>query len=346
MFFYLRTYFVIVLLCLLFQIQSFAQTANTQPDSNDIPNENKTKIINKSSDELIHFGDLIEIDVIGSSEFDWRGTVNPEGFLDGVDFIDEPIQALCRDEASVAEDVAKSFSKILRNPQVTVKVLDRSGRPISYLYGAVRTPQRFKLNREIRLNELIILSGGITEKAGGEIEIIRSSFFDCVERQKFTEPENPNLKIKQETGTKTFKIKISDLIKGTSEANPVILTGDIVTIVEAEPIYIIGGVVNPRQINSASKMTLSRAIASAGGFTKDADKKNILIFRRENNARKLIEVNFDEIESNKIADLELEKFDIIDISQRGRDKRTVSPIVRNYDVIEKRISQLPLRIIE
>jgi hypothetical protein len=27
---------------------------------------------------LIHLGDLIEVDVIGSTEYDWRGAVNPK----------------------------------------------------------------------------------------------------------------------------------------------------------------------------------------------------------------------------------------------------------------------------
>ena len=34
---------------------------------------------NKSdSQELIHFGDIIDVDVIGSTEYDWRGTLNAE----------------------------------------------------------------------------------------------------------------------------------------------------------------------------------------------------------------------------------------------------------------------------
>ncbi len=343
MFFYLRSTLAIFSLCLILQSYSDAQTANTQTEL--VPQlEVKTTVINQ--DNLIHFGDLIEVDVVGSTEFDWRGTINPEGFLDGVDFVEEPILALCRDEESVAKDVAKGFEKILRNPQVVVKILDRSGRPISYLYGAVRTPQKFKLNREIRLNELIILSGGITEKASGEIQVIRSSFFDCSEQKIPVSVENPNLKVKQETGTKTFNIKISDLIKGTPEANPIILGGDIVTILEAEPFYIIGGVSNPRQINTASQMTLTRAIASAGGFSKDADIKNIIIFRKTGSERKLIEVDFAKIESKEVEDIILEKFDIVDVGQRGREKRRFSPVVRNSDNPEKRILQLPLRIIE
>ncbi|HRH42360.1 MAG TPA: SLBB domain-containing protein [Pyrinomonadaceae bacterium] len=266
--------------------------------------------------------------------------------MDGVDFIDEPIFALCRNGEEVAKDLVKGFSKMLRNPQVEVRILDRSGRPISYLYGAVKTPKRFKLSREIKLNELIILSGGITEKASGEIQILRSSFLDCNERKTAQTEENQNIKVKQEVGTKTLNIKISDLIQGKLESNPTILSGDIVTVLEANPIYVIGGVANPRQINSASKMTFTRAIASAGGFSKDADTKNIQIFRKENNEIKIIDVDLGKIESKEIDDILLEKFDIIDVGQRGREKRKIPPFVKNGDRPETRILQIPLRIIE
>ena len=100
----------------------FAQTPTPTP-------ENSPTEIAQTESNLIHLGDLIEVDVIGSTEFDWRGTLNPEGYLNGVDFIDNPIYALCQSEQTVAADVAKGYSKLLRNPQVEVKILDRSSRP-------------------------------------------------------------------------------------------------------------------------------------------------------------------------------------------------------------------------
>ena len=342
-----RSYFIFITLGLsIFQGVIFAQTENNSNDPKKNQNEKVEALINKNTEGLVHFGDLIEVDVIGSTEFDWRGTINPEGFLDGVDYIGEPIFALCRNEEDISKDLAKGFSKILRNPQVVVKILDRSGRPVSYLYGAIKTPQRFKLNREVRLNELIILSGGVTEKASGEIQILRSKYFDCIERKKSSDEQNQTVKIKQETGTESIKVNISDLIQGKKDANPLILNGDIVTIIESDPIYVIGGVTNPRQINSTTKMSLTRAISSAGGFSKDADTKNIQIYRKVNNERKSIEVDFAKIESKEAEDIILEKFDIVEVGQRGREKRKVPPVVKNADTSIVKTLEMPLRIIE
>ncbi len=255
--------------------------------------------------ELIHFGDLIDVDVIGSSEFDWRGTLTPEGFLNGIDFVDEPIYALCKTEGDVAKAIAKGFEKILRNPQVEVKILDKSGRAISYLYGAVKNQHRFNIQRIVRLNELIIISGGLEERASGEIQIYRSNRLNC--RDLAPPLSGSDSVVNREVSDKhedsqIINIKIIDLIKGVKDANPVILNGDIITIGMAEPIYVIGGVNNPRQINARLQMTLSRAISSAGGFSKNADSARITVYRRNRGEASRIEVDFSKIESKESED--------------------------------------------
>jgi hypothetical protein len=54
--------------------------------------------IHAQSDQanLVHFGDLLEVDVIGSYEYDWRGTLTPDGYLDGLDTIENQIYGLCQ----------------------------------------------------------------------------------------------------------------------------------------------------------------------------------------------------------------------------------------------------------
>ncbi|MGH9819117.1 MAG: hypothetical protein ACRD43_03015, partial [Pyrinomonadaceae bacterium] len=49
---------------------------------------------NQSEIDLVHYGDVIDVDVVGSLDFDWRGTLNPEGFLDGMERIEDPVYAL------------------------------------------------------------------------------------------------------------------------------------------------------------------------------------------------------------------------------------------------------------
>ena len=303
---------------------------------------------------LLHLGDLIEVDIIGSTEYDWRGTLNPEGFLSGVNFVENPIFGLCRSEEDVAADVAKGYSKLLRDPKVVVRILDRSKRPQSVLYGAVKTPQRFQIKRPVKLNELIIVSGGITDKASGEIQVFRAPGLNCLSKivenddQTAFSSENKEkfVTASQDNDSQYINIKISDLLAGKKEANPQILSGDIVTVLEAQPIYVIGGVANPKQISTNSQITLSRAIASAGGIAKDGDEKKIIIFRRNGTETKTIEADMEKIKTEEQEDVILQAFDIVEVEQSGRDKRKFPPFIKTYDADVKNPAKLPLRIID
>jgi protein involved in polysaccharide export with SLBB domain len=320
-----------------------AQTPSETPKPN---SENNQKIIAES--DLIHFGDLIDVDVIGSIEFDWRGTLTPEGFLDGIDFTEGPIFALCRSEEAVAADVAKAYGKILRDPKVVVKILDRSNRAVSVIAGAIKTAQRFQIKRSIFLNELIIISGGLTDKASGEIQIFRPKYLSCVS-VKATEGETRERFITtgaEDNGSQFINIKISDLLSGKKEANPQILNGDIVTILEAQSIYVIGGVETPKKISFRSEVTLTRAIDSAGGLARNADATKITIFRRVGSETKIIDADLEKIKAQKADDIVLQALDIVDVAQSGREKRKFAPIINVLDLNEQNAAKLPLRVID
>lgn len=307
----------------------------------------------KNEAELIHFGDLIDVDIVGSVEFDWRGTITPEGFLQGLDFIEEPVYALCSSEETVAEAVAKGYSKLLRNPIVKVKILDRSNRPTTVIYGAVKTEQRFQIKRPIYLNELIVFSGGFTEKASGTIQIFRPVNLSCDAKkleknlpQGAEDSREVFVPASQTGGANNMNIKISELLKGEKNANPQIYSGDIITVLAADPIYVIGGVAVPKQIATRAEITLTRAIASAGGLTKDADAKTITIFRRSGRETKIIEANYEKIDSGQAEDIILQAFDVVEIAVKGRGKSKYPPVVKVNDTDGKNGTSLPLRIID
>ncbi len=342
-------HFSYILLCLLLrQSLIYAQTPTPTPAIIITPE------ILVAEANLIHTGDLIDVDVIGSLEYDWRGTLNPEGFLDGTEKIENPIYALCRSEAEIADEIAKAYGKILRDPKVVVKILDRSNRPPAILSGAVKTPQRFQIKRPVHLNELLIVSGGMTDNTSGEIQIYRPPNLNCGRRiaEKNASPaadgENRERYVaaRQDNGSSFINIRLVDLLSGKKEANPQILSGDIVTVQEAESIYVIGGVANPKQISSRNQTTLTRAVAGAGGVTKNADARKITIYRRAGGETKIIEADLEAIKSGKAEDLILKAFDIVEVAQNGREKSKFPPILKVIEANEKNILNFPLRIID
>jgi protein involved in polysaccharide export with SLBB domain len=339
-------------LFLLFAITFFIwqnpASAQTPTPANNTQNQSETEL------KLIHLGDLIEVDVVGSVDYDWRGTLTPEGFLNGLDALENRVYGLCRNEDEVAAEIAKGYGKFLRDPKVVVKIIDRSNRPNTTLFGAVKTPQRFQIERPVFLNELIILSGGFTEKASGEIQIFRPVSLSCADinspKNEMTEKDSTKreryISASQDNGSRFINIRINDLLSGKNSANVQILGGDIVTVLEAQPIYVIGGVTTPRQIASRSQITVSRAIAGAGGLSKDADATKITIFRRGKGETKIIETDLDKIKANQSEDLVLQAFDIVEVSQKGSVKRKFPPIIKIDEINGGNNAKLPLRVID
>jgi protein involved in polysaccharide export with SLBB domain len=314
------TAFLLVLLAA--AIPGWTQSPTPTPDRSEVAENN-----------LIHYGDLIDVDVVGSLDGDWRGSVDPEGFLQGLVFAREPIYALCKSEQAIADEITEQYSKTLKDPRVVVHVLDRSGRAATLLLGAVRNQQRFKLRREVRLNELLALSGGITDTASGEITLARPADINCFADNK----DGKKISLTRFT--------IAQLLSGEPEYNPIVLSGDIITVTEASPIYVIGGVNIPRQISSREEMTLSRAISSAGGLAKEAVESDVTVYRREGKDNKTISIDLKRIKTKEQNDLILKPFDIIDVGQKGRGKPKFPPSV-NVEAVSRDIYKLPVRIVE
>lgn len=300
-----------------------------------------------SEDDLAHFGDVIDVDFVGGFEYDWRGTLTPEGFLAGLDGFNQPVYGLCRSEDEIAAGVAKAFSKILRDPKVIVKIIDRSSRAVVRLEGAVRTPTRFRLKRQVRLRELLVLAGGLSDDVSGEILILRPRNLSCISQvlsdsKSIEKISNPP----QDNGTLMTVIRISDLLSGEREANMQILSGDVIDVSRAVPVYVIGAVNNPRPVYSRAQITVSRAIASAGGLAKEADAAKITIFRREGVETKSIETDLGKIKRGELEDVILKQFDIIEVASKGGGKRKYPPAIVNGAKIDRERRELPLRVVD
>ena len=291
------------------------------------------KSANLIAENLIHYGDMIEVDVLGSLDYDWRGRTNDEGFLNALPELDVSIFALCRTENEIADEIAAAYAKFLRDPRVVVRVLDRSARQPAVLFGAVRTPLRFRIQRPVRLNELVVMSGGISELASGEVQILRPARVSCV-------ANNQN-----QLESQLMRIKLSDLLSGKTEANPLVHSGDIVTVEEALPVYVTGGVVTPQRILFRQGLSLSRAVASAGGVSRNGDATKITVFRRgkSNADLEIIEADLGKILSKQIEDVALQPQDIVEVNLLGRAKKTRPPLVNALETTQFDINKLPVR---
>jgi polysaccharide export outer membrane protein len=238
--------------------------------------------------------------------------IDSEGNLSSLPFLETPISAKCRTDKQIQKDIAAAYAKFINNPQVSVRIAERNSRQPATVFGAVRQSARVEMKRKVRLNELIAVSGGFTERASGTIQILHTEPLMCPEPGEEEEA-------KPIDGTKIPLqiVKISELRSGKVEANPVIRPGDYVLVTEAEPVYITGAVAAPNGVYLRDQLTLTRALAMVGGTRKEAKLNEVLVYRQTPGSTKqeIIKVDVAAIRKNQKPDFLLQAYDVIDVPE-------------------------------
>ena len=258
-------------------------------------------------------GDTLDIRVFGQPDLNWTGEVDADGNISSLPFVDTPIRAQCRTDKEVQKDITAAYAKYLNKPQVSVRLTGRNSRPPATVLGAVPAPTRVQMQRRVRLNEVITVSGGFTERANGDIQILHTEPVMCPEPDEVVEP----ILTSEGLSANALRVyKISDLMAGKPEANPFIRPGDVVTVMEAKPIYVTGTVVAPQPLLLRNGMTLTRAIAMVGGaISGDAKTSDVRIYRTKpgSTEQEIVHVDLAAIKKQKKPDILLQPYDIIEV---------------------------------
>ncbi len=299
-------------------------------------------------------GDLLDIRVFGHPEMGREARVDNGGRI-RIPFLDE-IRAACLTEVELSKVIEDKLRKYLRAPQVDVLIKDYQSQPVAVM-GAVGHPQRFILQRRVRLLELLALAGGANTSAGGSLNLIRGKDYDfCAAPavEKTSGPGNEGVPAGAPGGETdklfdgTFMtINLHDLLGGTASAanaaNIFIEPGDIVNVPEADQVFMTGGVMRPGTITLRQATTLMQAIGIAGGFYPDAAKKRIRILRQlpGSTERKEEIYDYEAIEKRKAKDVVLLANDLIEVPSS-----TAKSMGRGLlNLVVPTAGQLPLRVI-
>lgn len=273
---------------------------------------------------LVGPGDIISIKVFNEKDFDVEdATVDEDGKIQ-IPFFDQGVMAKCRTEKELTGDVRLLLAKYLRNPQVSVRVKTRNSRPPATIYGEVRQQQQIVLTRQSRLLELLSFAGGVTEDAGGMIQVFRTRKPMCGEAD---DTSDWIAQTKDNTDVPSRMYSLSSVQQGREEANPVILPGDIIVVQKASPVYFTGEV---RQAGGIllkdGGLSLTQALAMVGGVNEKAKTKDVKIYRLKSGSkeREVISVNVDQIKEGKQKDPMLEPYDIVQVD---KTKKSVAQII-------------------
>ena len=107
-------------------------------------------------------GDTITLAFAFTPEFNQTVTVQPDGFITLQSVGDVHVQGKTIPEIRV--DLQKIYSKILRDPVISVSLKDFD-KPYFLALGQVERPGKYDLRGDITVAEAVSIAGGLTEKA-------------------------------------------------------------------------------------------------------------------------------------------------------------------------------------
>ena len=158
---------------------------------------------------VIGSGDTLNIVVWRNPELSMTVPVRPDGKIAAP--LVEDLPALGKDPSTLARDIEKALSKVIRDPVVTVIVTGFVG-PYSEqirVVGEAAKPQVLAYKQKMTLLDVMIAVGGMTEFADGNGASI----------------------LRPLAGNKQYGVRIKDLIKrGDVSANVEMRPGDVLII--------------------------------------------------------------------------------------------------------------------
>jgi polysaccharide export outer membrane protein len=281
-------------------------------------------------------GDVLDIRVFNKAILSRDNVrVNGNGMI-RMPLIDDDILAACRTEGELAKEVATRYLKYQRNPQVDVFVKEYQSQPVAVI-GAVNQPSQFKLQRRVKLLELLAFANGIAERAGRSVNVVHGEPTGVVCQSATPAAEEDFIK----TGLNSYKLK--DTLEGVEQANPYIQPGDIIYVPDADQAYVVGNVMRPRAIPLREPVTITQAIAMAEGLRPDSKKDKVRIVRQEPGGMGKNEmiVDLKAIEKRQAPDVVLQANDIVDV-QVNSGKQLLKSFI---GAIVPSVGNLPTRII-
>lgn len=252
--------------------------------------------------------DLLDIDVYGQEKLRREVRVNGEGY------ITMPLVGPVKVAGLTAQEIERRLAELygsqyLRNPQITVHVKEFHHQRVA-VTGAVEKPGSYEIIGPRTLLEVLALAGGFSSKpkseAGDVIHVIRKA------------------KAGVPGSGQTLVIDLKRLISGQApELNVLIEAGDVVHVPFAGTAYVLGGVKKPGNVLVKDRLTVSQAIAMAGGIDPLLGTKQIIIMRFDPQGQPIrIETNLNDITSLREPDLPVQENDVI-VVREGELKKKV-----------------------
>jgi polysaccharide biosynthesis/export protein len=214
--------------------------------------------------------DVLTITVFGEAAMSGKYTVGPDGELT-FPLVGRVKVGGLTPRAIEAELRTRLADGLLKNPQVTVEVLEYRSQSV-FVVGEVQTPGAIPLTGGTTLLEALARAGSLTDRAGGDLVLLRPSAQAQAQRAGPVLPGAPGV-------VEVNRVNIQALQVGTVSENIALLNGDTIFVPRAETIDVLGQVNSPGQYRVEKGMTVLRAISLAGGVTRLGSSSRVKLIR-------------------------------------------------------------------
>jgi len=272
--------------------------------------------------------DLLEVYVVNVQELSREYRVDGDGMIT-LPMLSRPVMAAGLTLDQLSETLRKDLldAGVLTDPQITVTVKSSPWNTV-VLSGAAKKPGVYPVYGHTTLLELLTESEGLSDDAGNTAIVTRA--------ENAPEGPGPNpARAAQDANpavSRTVKIDVSRLWQnGDTSLNVDLYPGDRVMVQRAGIVYVVGGVSRAGGFllsNNQEQMTVLKAIALAGNFTRDSKPAKAVIIRKVSNApggRQEVPVDLKKVLSNRAPDPQLLASDILYVPESGV-KRTLDEV--------------------
>jgi polysaccharide export outer membrane protein len=241
-------------------------------------------------------GDVLSASVYDEPDLGISGVpIRPDGMI-SFPLIGD-VQAAGRSVDELTAEISTRLARFVIEPRVSVIVTQLNS--VNYtVNGEVTKPGVFPLVTDVRLTEAIARAGGFKKgqfrSSSVEVADLSSAF---IARRGRVLPVDFTRLFRQ--GDLRFDIELQD--------------GDYINIPSglSKEVYIVGEVNKPAQFAFREAMPMSRSLALAEGFTREADLSRVHIVRGALSNPNLVIVNFKDVLNGKAQDVQLEPNDIV-----------------------------------
>jgi polysaccharide export outer membrane protein len=267
---------------ILFHLLVFAQ------QSEDIDQQ----IVQKDSQNIENYtykagvDDIIRIDVYDNPDLSGDFTISSDGT------ISYPLLGQVYIEGCNVKEIKNRITDLLEkdylyHPIVSVTIKDYKSKVV-YVLGSVGKPGTYYLDRPTRLFDLLTRADGISDNLGKSLSNQKIHIL-----RKYSDNDT------NRSGSSKIKTVYVDLykllIESEEDANVTLTDGDVVFVPKMQSVHVIGEVKNAGSFPFEEGMTVLKAISLAGGPTKIASTRNVVIKRIEENQEIKIKVEMSDV---------------------------------------------------